>query len=65
MEELRAEPCDEAPDTLEAAERALETAAQQRDSCVDACVNTIAQGETLLQELRFVDNVNYRCSEIR
>ncbi|XP_075229474.1 trio Rho guanine nucleotide exchange factor isoform X4 [Lycorma delicatula] len=54
VDELRAEPCDEAPDTLEAAERALETAAQQRDSCLDACVNTIAQGDTLLQELRAV-----------
>ncbi|RZF34081.1 hypothetical protein LSTR_LSTR011651 [Laodelphax striatellus] len=41
-------------DSLEAAERALEAAAQQRDSCLDACVNTIAQGQALLQELRSV-----------
>lgn len=52
LEELRQEPCDEAADTLEAAERQLEQCSQQRDSSLDACVNTIAQGETLLQELR-------------
>lgn len=52
LEELRQENCDEAPETLEAAERQLEECARQRDSCLDACVSTIGHGETLLQELR-------------
>ncbi|XP_066996303.2 kalirin [Anabrus simplex] len=52
-DELRAElQNDEAADTLEAAERLLEQCGQQRDSSLDACVSTIAEGDTLLQELR-------------
>ncbi|KAG8272552.1 hypothetical protein J6590_039261 [Homalodisca vitripennis] len=51
LEELRQEGCDEAGDSLETAERQLEECARQRDSCIDACVTTIGQGETLLQEL--------------
>lgn len=39
-------------DSLEATERLLEQTAQQRDSSLDACASTIAQGEALLQELR-------------
>ena len=53
VDELRQElQSDEAADTLEAAERLLEQCGQQRDSSLDACVSTIARGETLLQELR-------------
>ncbi|KDR16954.1 Triple functional domain protein, partial [Zootermopsis nevadensis] len=53
VDELRQElQNDEAADTLEAAERLLEQCGQQRDSSLDACVSTIARGETLLQELR-------------
>lgn len=53
VDELRQElQNDEAADTLEAAERLLEQCGQQRDSSLDACVGTIARGETLLQELR-------------
>ncbi|KAJ9574580.1 hypothetical protein L9F63_008253, partial [Diploptera punctata] len=51
VDELRQEN-DEAADTLEAAERLLEQCGQQRESSLDACISTIAQGETLLQELR-------------
>ncbi|XP_054274180.1 triple functional domain protein-like isoform X3 [Macrosteles quadrilineatus] len=54
LEELRQDGCDEAPDTLEAAERQLEECARQRDSCLDASVTTISQGDTLLQELRSI-----------
>lgn len=43
---------DEAADTAEAAERLLEQCGQQRDSSLDACATTIAQGDTLLEELR-------------
>ncbi|XP_018907690.2 triple functional domain protein isoform X1 [Bemisia tabaci] len=43
-----------AAETLDAAEVALEQCSTQKDSCLDACVNTISQGETLLQELRAV-----------
>lgn len=56
LEELRQENCDEAPDSLEAAERQLEECARQRDSCLDACVTTIGQGETLIQELGWVQS---------
>jgi triple functional domain protein len=53
VDELRQElQTDEAADTLEATERLLEQCSQQRDSSLDACVSTIARGETLLQELR-------------
>jgi triple functional domain protein len=53
VDELRQElQNDEAADTLEATERLLEQCGQQRDSSLDACVSTIARGETLLQELR-------------
>ncbi|XP_049828356.1 kalirin isoform X4 [Schistocerca gregaria] len=52
-DELRGElVADEAADTLEAAERLLEQCRDQRASSLDACASTIAQGETLLQELR-------------
>ncbi|XP_046401247.1 triple functional domain protein [Ischnura elegans] len=43
---------EEAPETLEAAERQLAQCAQQRDSAIDACLRTSAEGEALLQELR-------------
>ncbi|XP_060840380.1 triple functional domain protein isoform X2 [Rhopalosiphum padi] len=54
LDELRAETdgCDEAADTLEGTERALEQVSHQRDSCLDACHSTITEGEALLQELR-------------
>nr|CAD7431849.1 unnamed protein product [Timema monikensis] len=53
VDELRQElQSDEVADTLEAAERLVEQCGQQRDSSLDASVSTIAQGETLLQELR-------------
>jgi triple functional domain protein len=53
VDELRQElRTDEAADTLEATERLVEQCSQQRDSSLDACVSTIARGETLLQELR-------------
>lgn len=44
-EESRAE-------SLEQTERLLEQTQQQRDSSLDACQSTIAQGDALLQELR-------------
>nr|CAD7453169.1 unnamed protein product [Timema tahoe] len=54
VDELRQElQSDEVADTLEAAERLVEQCGQQRDSSLDASVSTIAQGETLLQELRY------------
>lgn len=53
MDELRQEmQQDEVADSLETAERLLEQCAQHRTSCLEACASTIAQGETLLQELR-------------
>lgn len=39
---------------LEATQVLLEQTAQHRDQSLDACASTIAQGEALLQELRFV-----------
>ncbi|XP_024083955.1 triple functional domain protein isoform X2 [Cimex lectularius] len=55
LEEVRNESCDAlGADTVEAAERQLEASKQQRLSSLDACLNTIAQGEALLQELRSV-----------
>lgn len=53
LEELRNESSEAiGPDSVEAAERQLETYKQQRLTSLDACLNTIAQGEALLQELR-------------
>ncbi|CAB0008922.1 unnamed protein product, partial [Nesidiocoris tenuis] len=55
LEELRSESSDAiAPDSIESAERQLDTFKQQRLSSLDACLDTIAQGEALLQELRSV-----------
>lgn len=58
VDELRADLCSEADgqiaggDTLEGAERLLEQCAQHRAAALEACSNTIAQGEALLQEIR-------------
>ncbi|XP_014209362.1 triple functional domain protein, partial [Copidosoma floridanum] len=53
VDELRQEmQQDEVAESLETAERLLEQCAQHRTSCLEACASTIAQGETLLQELR-------------
>lgn len=41
-----------AAESLEAAERLLEQAAQHREASVAACNTTIAHGESLVQELR-------------
>jgi hypothetical protein len=41
-----------ASDTLDAAERLLEQAAQHREASLAACNTTIAHGESLVQELR-------------
>lgn len=56
-QELQAE--ESRADSLEATERLLEQTAQQRDSSLDACASTIAQGEALLQELRLVTNCEF------
>ncbi|KAK6629323.1 hypothetical protein RUM43_003140 [Polyplax serrata] len=42
----------EAPESLEAAEKLLDQCSQQRESSLDACSRTIAEGQALLQELR-------------
>ncbi len=47
--ELRSE---EVADSLEGAERLLEQFAAQRDSTLDACASTIAEGKTLVEELK-------------
>lgn len=53
MDELRQElQQDEVAESLETAERLLDQCSQHRTSCLEACASTIAQGETLLQELR-------------
>ncbi|KAF6201860.1 hypothetical protein GE061_004256, partial [Apolygus lucorum] len=55
LEELKNESSEAiGPESVEAAERQLENFKQQRLSSLDACLNTIAQGEALLQELRSV-----------
>uniref|UniRef100_A0A0K8SZ08 CRAL-TRIO domain-containing protein n=2 Tax=Lygus hesperus TaxID=30085 RepID=A0A0K8SZ08_LYGHE len=55
LEELKNENSEAiGPESVEAAERQLENFKQQRLSSLDACLNTIAQGEALLQELRSV-----------
>lgn len=40
-------------ESLENTERLLEQTSQHRDQSLDACASTIAQGEALLQELRW------------
>lgn len=53
FEELRQElQSDEVAESVEGAEQLLEQFSQQRDSTVDAAMNTITEGETLLEELR-------------
>jgi len=42
------------PDSVESAQRALDTCQQQRDSALEACNQTISQGQALLQELHSV-----------
>lgn len=55
VDELRQElQGDESPaEGLEAVERLLEQTSHSRDQSLDACTSTIAQGEALLQELRW------------
>ena len=43
---------EEVADSLEGAERLLEQFGAQRDSTLDACASTIAEGKTLLEELK-------------
>ena len=43
---------EEVSDTLEGAERLIEQFSTQRDSTLDACASTIAEGKTLLEELK-------------
>ena len=53
LSELRAElQSEEVSDSLEGAERLLEQFGAQRDSTLDACASTIAEGKTLLDELK-------------
>lgn len=53
VEELRQEIQNvEAPESLEAAEQLLEQCSQQRESVLDVTNRTVAEGQTLLQELR-------------
>lgn len=47
-------------ESLEATERLLEQTAQHRDQSLDACASTIAQGEALLQELRWVKSESFQ-----
>nr|XP_024216575.1 triple functional domain protein isoform X4 [Halyomorpha halys] len=51
-EDLSSEADGPGAETVEAAERQLEAASQQRLSCLEAALSTVAQGEALLQELR-------------
>jgi hypothetical protein len=43
---------EEVSDSLEGAERLIEQFSTQRDSTLDACASTIAEGKTLLEELK-------------
>jgi hypothetical protein len=43
---------EEVSETLEGAERLIEQFSTQRDSTLDACASTIAEGKTLLEELK-------------
>ncbi len=55
--ELKAELVSEdvsAEDGLDGAERLIEQFSTQRDSTLDACASTIAEGKTLLEELKYV-----------
>lgn len=54
LDELRAEKdcSDELADSPEAAEQQLEQCASHQDTSLNICLNTIMEGETLLQELR-------------
>ena len=49
-QELQSE---EVAESLEGAERLLEQFSTQRDSTLDACASTIAEGKTLLEELKY------------
>ena len=58
LTELRVElQSEEVAETLEGAERLLEQFGAQRDSTLDACASTIAEGKTLLDELKSATNV--------
>jgi hypothetical protein len=48
-QELQSE---EVSESLEGAERLIEQFSTQRDSTLDACASTIAEGKTLLEELK-------------
>ena len=57
LTELRVElQSEEVAETLEGAERLLEQFGAQRDSTLDACASTIAEGKTLLEELKSDNN---------
>ena len=59
LNELRVElQSEEVAETLEGAERLLEQFGAQRDSTLDACASTIAEGKTLLDELKTNTNQN-------
>ena len=48
-QELQSE---EVSESLDGAERLIEQFSTQRDSTLDACASTIAEGKTLLEELK-------------
>lgn len=55
FEELRQElQSDEVAENVEGAEQLLEQFNQQRDSTIDAAMNTVSEGEALLEELQQV-----------
>ena len=59
LNELRVElQSEEVAETLEGAERLLEQFGAQRDSTLDACASTIAEGKTLLDELKSNNSQN-------
>lgn len=59
FEELRQElQSDEVAENVEGAEQLLEQFNQQRDSTIDAAMNTVSEGEALLEELQQVFKKN-------
>lgn len=66
LDELRAEKdyCEEIANSTEAAHRLHEQCSSQRESSLDACLRTIMEGKTLLQELRYVGVLIFRVYSI-
>lgn len=50
---------DEVAENVEGAEQLLEQFNQQRDSTIDAAMNTVSEGEALLEELQYAMNAVY------